>query len=1151
MASIVLSSAGTALGNQILPGLGGRILSSFGRQAGKWADTEIGLRADTSAKDGPRLESLRVQDSRYGTGIPFVFGRVRVAGNIIWASSLIETSHESQTSGGKGGVVSGAFSSNRTTYSYSVHCAIAIAAGEIGGIATIWADSKVIYQNGVWKDGVVGSSTFYNGTATQDSDPLLESMIGSGQVPAYRGLAYVVLESLQLRNFGNRLPNLTFEVLPAVTVPEPKWLGDGSIDAGFHCRPGPLRCKGMPPIVTEGNASRARRMLLGGYDVDGGNATFNAVEYDVTGDSPFETARAQSESFSVCDVGDHSWAMAPDGRFVAYYLQNIGAIPSHRFVLYDREGGNFGAVLPINLELADDAKQIAWLDAQRFVVTDVSGVRRGVHVFARAGSGIVDLGFFDVWGANTAGSRVPLYYTQFIPMAGGLLNIMADTTPNFTALYARPIVWQGNAITAGAPYTIISGYDLGTGNGDLTCLLRTDDDEWTLFHGTVIDMIVVSFRLGTASAIVTRPRQRLTNGSFSVGTTAFPVVFGNRIVVVQRSSTDNYYRLSEIALNSGNFELVTDGVVVANFSQPVMDFAAAALDGARLLLMGLLGFDDRLEQIGIIRRCNTGDMLDNVAAGILNRAGYTSADYDVSALADVALDGYTVPDTMSVASALGPLQLFEPFDLVESGAQLRAIKHGAAPVLAILAPENRATDKLTDEALPLREQMRAQELDLPLEIRVDYIDASREYEVGSQRARRSASRGARFAAKIALPLVCTAAKAKQIAETRLFAVWAEREHVRLRWSRRWLAVESGDVIDLGDRLMRVTKIRQSGGLLDVLGILVPPASAASSAQADTGETPAQSALELAASTLYLMDLPLLRAADDQPGVYAAVSGLAGWPGASLWRAADGVNYGNLAGFSTAATAGIAATGLPNSPAVYMDRASTVNVQLLRGTLASCGDADLLNGANAALLGDEIIQFQTATLLGPGLYALSNLLRGRRGTESATGSHIVGERFVLLTEGALQFVPALLTDRGRTYDFRALSNGQALGNAHDVEFAYSLLTLRPLAPVHVAGNKSGGIGSDMTISWKRRARKNGDWIDNVDVPLDEPSELYDVEIMNGDSAVRTFSNVTEPALVYAAAQQSADWGGNIPAQFAVNVCQLSARYGRGEKASAAI
>src|ERR1700722_10467955 len=184
MASVILHSVGAAAGNLILPGVGGAFFGLLGRAAGGFLDNQIGLGSHIT---GPRLDSLNVQDSRYGAGIPIVYGNVRVAGNVIWSTNLIETQHNTNVSGGKGGSFGSTVST--TTYTYSVHCAVGIALGPIGGIDTIWADSTIIYQNGVWSPGVADSATIYTGTTSQTPDAFMQSLLGSGNVPAYRGLA--------------------------------------------------------------------------------------------------------------------------------------------------------------------------------------------------------------------------------------------------------------------------------------------------------------------------------------------------------------------------------------------------------------------------------------------------------------------------------------------------------------------------------------------------------------------------------------------------------------------------------------------------------------------------------------------------------------------------------------------------------------------------------------------------------------------------------------------------------------------------------------------------------------------------------------------------------------------------------------------------
>ena len=56
----------------------------------------------------------------------------------------------------------------------------------------------------------------YSGSETQEPDPLIEAKQGTGNAPAYRGTAYVVFERFAADNYGNRIPQLQFEVLRPV-----------------------------------------------------------------------------------------------------------------------------------------------------------------------------------------------------------------------------------------------------------------------------------------------------------------------------------------------------------------------------------------------------------------------------------------------------------------------------------------------------------------------------------------------------------------------------------------------------------------------------------------------------------------------------------------------------------------------------------------------------------------------------------------------------------------------------------------------------------------------------------------------------------------------------------------------------------------------
>jgi hypothetical protein len=113
------------------------------------------------------------------------------------------------------------------------------------------------------------------------------------------------------------------------------------------------------------------------------------------------------------------------------------------------------------------------------------------------------------------------------------------------------------------------------------------------------------------------------------------------------------------------------------------------------------------------------------------------------------------------------------------------------------------------------------------------------------------------------------------------------------------------------------------------------------------------------------------------------------------------------------------------------------------------------------------------------------------------------------------------------------------------------TLKPLSPVWITGTREEN--GDLTISWVRRARINAQWMDSYDVPLDEPTEAYEVDIYSDGSptVARTLTSATT-SVTYTAAQQAEDFGGSpTPASFSIAVYQISAIIGRGHAGTATI
>ena len=207
MARIVLTVAGNVIGNLLLPGLGAAIGGAIGAYVGGVVDSQLFGKTQNNVVTGPRLQDLRVQSSGYGSVIPRVYGKARLSGNVIWMRGFDEeTRTQTQTVGGGGKGVGGGGRQTTTTVTYVYFCdvAVALCEGPIAGIGKMFADGNAIGSEHY------AARRIYLGDASQSADPLIAAT--EGLAPAYRGLAYVVLERFAITPFGNRLPNFSFEL---------------------------------------------------------------------------------------------------------------------------------------------------------------------------------------------------------------------------------------------------------------------------------------------------------------------------------------------------------------------------------------------------------------------------------------------------------------------------------------------------------------------------------------------------------------------------------------------------------------------------------------------------------------------------------------------------------------------------------------------------------------------------------------------------------------------------------------------------------------------------------------------------------------------------------------------------------------------------
>lgn len=217
MATLVLSSVGSALGSALLPsGLsffgttisGAALGGAIGAGIGSYVDAQ--LFGSSANAQGPRLDDLHVMASTEGAPIPRLYGRARLAGQVIWATNYKEHVRRQTSGGGKGG---GGSSVTVTEYSYSVSFAVGLCEDAVTRIGRIWADGKPLSLAGLtWR--------LHSGDEDQPPDPLIEAVEGADAAPAYRGTAYIVFENMDVTPFGNRIPQLSFEVFRALSEVE-------------------------------------------------------------------------------------------------------------------------------------------------------------------------------------------------------------------------------------------------------------------------------------------------------------------------------------------------------------------------------------------------------------------------------------------------------------------------------------------------------------------------------------------------------------------------------------------------------------------------------------------------------------------------------------------------------------------------------------------------------------------------------------------------------------------------------------------------------------------------------------------------------------------------------------------------------------------
>lgn len=208
----------------------------------------------------------------------------------------------------------------------------------------------------------------------------------------------------------------------------------------------------------------------------------------------------------------------------------------------------------------------------------------------------------------------------------------------------------------------------------------------------------------------------------------------------------------------------------------------------------------------------------------------------------------------------------------------------------------------------------------------------------------------------------------------------------------------------------------------------------------------------------LFNVPIQRETHDELGLYVAARGASsGWGGYDMYFSADeGASYS--VGYSSEVPSNIGET------ATSVTDASTSVEVLMPYSLESISPAQIASGYNRAFMGDEEVQYQTATFLGmvDGMYHynLTGMVRGILHTDAEPWA--AGIRFVAYDESVL-FVQIERQYIGQDLYYKAVSKGQSLDEVDPMVYLFDpAVNQTEWAVTNVVVEEA--VGGGLKVSW---------------------------------------------------------------------------------------
>ncbi len=1109
--------------------------------------------------EGARLSDLSVTSSAYGEAITLGFGTVRISGNIIWGEKIREEKiSETSSAGGKGG---GGQKTVTTTFFYFVNLAISFGEGPADKVLRQLGDGKSYFDIRIGEDQVFMDDLvfrFYQGDEDQLPDPLMVSVDGEDDTPAYKGIVYIVLEDFPLEDFGNRIPNITAEINFEQGQPDSvtTTVGDDLADTSIP-NPWDLFIDWTRGKLYGGDKNIGEDDFILEYDL----ATLSYVKtHDVRGLFTSAPIDDQGKEFFGIDqrtgylvgtlvggpLDDRNYVWDPaSNSLITEKNSSAGEelfrddVPYVIFTLVS-DVGEFTAVLSANVSQLR-AHSFPSLDFVKNFLGPEPGVKHtsgphnnkliwNTHWIGPGSNG-------QAWGFWASEDNLRVMRYQIEPggnvtetIAGTINKTEISPTSGFAYLSDR-IFPNYDEVTGALIFTV--GMDGGINDNFVV--------KWTPESGLIWVSGVKWLEEGFAMA---RAYTRLAGDRW---------VYGPAVTFVQTVDLKTGAVAEDPSIDPGGLG--------ANFWDDRSECYYHLDDG-------VTNFQS------LTTHCFSGQApqatdLASIIERIAVRSGLDPVlDIEASDGLPIVVDGFAVSSSTDGAAALEDLLEMHSISVAEYDGIVNFNIRGGA-ITATLTEDEMVLSKRRRGYQPYREEIE-EEIDLPEKFVIGFQNRALDYQGDTRATQRVLTPDPTIFSEqtfeLTAPVVMDVDTAKKISEIKLYEAWIEQFSYRATMPFSFLGSAPGDPITINFNSglsIRARIDRADIGADFTIKARFKSESAGqfvSDAESQSGESINQGVKQVGKTKLFMIGGPLLRDVDatnrTATRTYFAGAPLGlvttDWTGMRLVRSIDnGASYDQFGVSLIPMPWGVLTNALtdPLDWATYdLVNFLDINMSTEADKLETVTDLDLANGKNAAVLfkpngTHEYFQFRDVTPQGGTVYRLSTLVRGIRGTETmASGGHAAGNTFAFLDRGAME---------GNIQDLAAINVGRlykpvTLGGLEEQTASQTFIDrgrdLMPYAPEHPAAAIDG---VDIDWTWIRRTRVGGAMQDLVDVPLSEDSESYELDIFASQaatSALRTLASATE-AVTYTDAQITTDFG-SIPATIWIELYQLSAQVGRG-------